>query len=142
MSACGCPSSLVLCPLLGVLFVVPVGGVPGGLIVLLLRVLGGVSWRVLDGVFFGGLACCVWLRVVVFSLRPLCVFLGCDCFLVMVACNNFLCSVLFWDGSWLWLFCVGCNVFSCCCLFCAGVRAGRFFVMFEGMLRIVVGGSL
>lgn len=43
----------VLCPLFVVVCCVPVGGVPDGSVMLLLRVLDGVSWRGLNG------ECCV-----------------------------------------------------------------------------------
>lgn len=56
----------------------PVGGVPGGLVVLLLRVLDGVSWRVLNGECL-----CLWCVFVEHDCGVFVVlcFSGCDCFL-------------------------------------------------------------
>lgn len=76
------PRVCFVCPLFVVCFA-PVGGVCGGSVVLLLCVLDGVSWRVLDGVCL--CLCCVFVArlflcdrgLVFFWLRGPVIFVAC-----------------------------------------------------------------
>lgn len=85
---CGCPRVCFFCVSFSSV-VVPVGGVPGGSVVLLLCVLDGVSWRVLNG------ECAAWC---VFVAR---LFL-CDRGLVfLVAWTSHFCGVHVGGDSFL-----------------------------------------
>lgn len=86
---CGCPRVCFVPPVFFVVCCVPVGGVPGGSVMLLLCVLGGVSWRVLDGE-------CVWC---VFVARLFFVRQGASVFLV--AWTSHFCGVHVGGDSFL-----------------------------------------